>query len=347
MNKNRIVYMDILRIFATISVIMLHVTSDPWTRIGKPSIEWSVINIYECTAGKGVPIFIMLSGALFLNPNKDIRIKDIFLKYIMRIGVAYAAWSLVYNIQSNIIYYSDNYSMNTLRLIVIGIIRGHYHLTFLFVIAGLYIVTPVLRKVVIDRNIMRYFLACSFIFVILPTLMEFDYPLVEFKYFFDEMQLGMLGIFVGYFVLGYYLNTTEFSKKARYCIYAVAIVLQVVVIVFTNINFIKEGETSTDLLTYGLPMTYIFAVAIFLFFKYEISRIKFSENTVKIITHISSLTFGIYLAHDLIRGVVIGVMRDTITPVVTVPISTVIVVVVSYLISLVISKIPIVNKYLI
>ncbi|SFO21753.1 Acyltransferase family protein [Pseudobutyrivibrio sp. UC1225] len=90
----RKVYCDYLRFFAVFAVCVLHVSAFNWACTDVNSLEWQVFNFYESIVRWGVPIFLMISGTLFL--NREISIKKLFSKYIFRMVVAFVFWSLFY-----------------------------------------------------------------------------------------------------------------------------------------------------------------------------------------------------------------------------------------------------------
>ncbi|MBR4445084.1 MAG: acyltransferase family protein [Solobacterium sp.] len=85
---------DVLRVAATIAVILLHVSAQNWHSTDIHSFEWCVFTIYDGLVRWGVPIFTMISGAIFL--NRDIPIKKIYTKHILRIITAFIFWSAIY-----------------------------------------------------------------------------------------------------------------------------------------------------------------------------------------------------------------------------------------------------------
>ena len=68
--NGRILYFDFLRIFATLSVMVLHVTAQNWHGTSVSSFEWQTFNFFNSIVRWGVPIFVMISGALFLNERE-------------------------------------------------------------------------------------------------------------------------------------------------------------------------------------------------------------------------------------------------------------------------------------
>ena len=68
--NGRILYFDFLRIFATLAVMVLHVAAQNWYGTSVPSFEWQTFNFFDSIVRWGVPIFVMISGALFLNKRE-------------------------------------------------------------------------------------------------------------------------------------------------------------------------------------------------------------------------------------------------------------------------------------
>lgn len=95
LNQERILYLDVLRFIAIFGVVMLHVSDDGFFK-GINSEEWLPSLSYMVLSHWILPMFIMISGALFLNPSKHITIEAIAKKYSWRLIVAYVFWLLVY-----------------------------------------------------------------------------------------------------------------------------------------------------------------------------------------------------------------------------------------------------------
>lgn len=85
--------LDILRLLAMLAVISIHVstTAMSWTDTLIRNIEFSAVT--WC-----VPVYVMISGRLFLAKEKQLPISTYFKKYIVRIAVAFAFWSAIYQV---------------------------------------------------------------------------------------------------------------------------------------------------------------------------------------------------------------------------------------------------------
>lgn len=71
MNKERIVFIDWLRVVAIVAVIVLHVADDYPSTIDPNCIEYQTLNFFNGIVRWGVPVFVMISGSLFLSMNYD------------------------------------------------------------------------------------------------------------------------------------------------------------------------------------------------------------------------------------------------------------------------------------
>jgi len=67
MNKKRYIYLDVLKILASIGVVFIHVSAIGWNTFPPTSFEWKVMNIYDSLFRWSVPAFMMATGALILN----------------------------------------------------------------------------------------------------------------------------------------------------------------------------------------------------------------------------------------------------------------------------------------
>ena len=151
----REIYFDYLRILAILCVIMIHVVGVNWFTTPIYSTNWKILNIYDSIARFSVPIFVMISGALFLNKEKEISIKKLYSKNILRLVVTLLFWSLMYSIYANIII-AKTISLSILKLTYLDFINSHYTLWFITMLIGLYMAIPIFKKICEDKKIEEF-----------------------------------------------------------------------------------------------------------------------------------------------------------------------------------------------
>lgn len=340
--ENRIQYIDLLRIIATFFVIVLHVSANNMFRTDINSNEWNVLNIYNSLSRCTVPVFVMISGTLFL--SKEVNIKKLFTKNILRIFIAFIFWGIIYILVSGT-YTSKTEFVNML-------ITGKYHMWFLPMIIGLYLLTPVLKKIAEDEKMLKYYLVLTLIISfcipwIINILSEFRIDKINtLTTSIKTSFMGNLGIsfgYTGYFLLGYYLNKIDLSKNARYIIYILGIIGIILTIILTNIACVLSDKFIEKFYDNFSVNVLLEAVAVFVFAKY-------SFKTNKFIKYISRICFGVFLIHVLIIenfGVIFKFNVLSFNPIASVPAICLLVFLTAGVISLIINQIPILKKYIV
>lgn len=91
----RIYYLNSLRLLATLSVVFLHTSAGLLDTRDITGFDTQFgLSCYKFTLQFGVPIFIMISGALFLNPAKEVGFGLFWHKYVKRIALALLVFGL-------------------------------------------------------------------------------------------------------------------------------------------------------------------------------------------------------------------------------------------------------------
>jgi len=346
--KNRLIHFDLLRIIAAFSVVMLHCAAQFWYTIPVTQTEWKIANCYDGLFRFGVPIFVMISGALFL--GRDVDIKRLYKHNILHLLTVYLVWTVAYGL-----FECRNYSLeeNALEIIVFEILGGSYHLWFLPMLISIYMLLPVLRVWIrnAEKKLIEYFLVLFIVFKIgretLWILQKTD--VVRFLVdLFDDSELMMACSYIGYFVLGYYIVHIGIPKKWHKLIYAAVIPAAVLNIVLDNYMSLKVNQPSGLIYDSFGMFTFVIVVALFLFFTEVMSKIRYSDFAGKLICEVSKATFGIYVLHigwiDVLEEV--GFHSMTVPIGVGIPLLAVVVFVICYVCAALLRRIPVIGKYI-
>ncbi len=200
MTANSLVWADRLRNLATVLVIAIHISApiahqyphfDTW--------QWWAANWWDALGRPAVNMFVMLSGFLLL--GKDYETGAFIQKRFTRVLIPALAWMVAYLFYG---YLAKN-DPATLGQALLKIVQGpvHYHLWFIYLILGLYLLYPILRPWVrqaSDRDFWYFFTGCivgTWLFKILLIFFNIRIGLY-FELFTNQ---------AGHFVLGYYLGT--------------------------------------------------------------------------------------------------------------------------------------------
>lgn len=341
----RLVYADVLRVVASFAVIMVHVCGNNWISEDVHSLNWNILNVFDSAVRWCVPVFVMLSGMFFLDPARKVTYKSLFTKSLLRVATAFALWSVFYAIITRITADTPQSIGQTL----LNIVYGHYHLWFLYMIMGLYLLVPILRKFTqtASRRDIEYFLALYCVFTIIsPVLAEFPVAQI-FSNIAYRLDLRPIAGYIGYFVAGYYLKAFDFSRVAKRTIYALGVIGFFATIVLTWAASMDWQAPNEQWYLYFAPNVAAMAAAVFLFFKEHITGEHFSLRMMKLVSSISACSFGIYLVHAEINRLLTSAGFDAvfISPIIAIPLICAIIMLTSYLIIWVLSKIPLFRKY--
>ena len=290
-NKRHIIWADLLRVFAIFGVVYQHYcpayydTNPLETNILVSLGDWCV------------PVFLMLSGMFALAPEKQFRLK----KRLVHIVSALCFWGIIYGVNYFVIQSHGSYTLMSIVQPLFWKRLPWYHLWFLYLIMGLYLLTPVLRswlQTASKKNVLYFLLLC------------FAFSSVTYANQFLPSQihhlLPDLPAFIGYYVLGYYLSSISINKKIRIPLYILAVLSCVCIIL---INYFYKVDAHTFKI-YENPFTATMSVGIFVAFKH----INFSEWWRKI-AMLAELVFGVYLMHDLFIQYVHIPLFDNLLPV--------------------------------
>lgn len=355
MDKNRIVYFDHLRVAAIVAVVVLHVSAQNWNEVDPISFQWNVFNIYNGLVRWCVPVLLMISGPLFL--KRDIPIKTLYSKYILRLAIAYLVWSAFYAVLvplGRTVLAGD--PLPPLKLMIAYTIAGDLHTWFLPMIIGIYMCIPLIRQIVASKTTTRYFLILSFLFAfLLPQVIDLARDLLGEKYpsillasgtLLSNMNMDMVTGYAFYFVLGYVLDDMVLTKKQRTIIYCLGVAG---VLSSVGLNALVTWITQAPCSRYHRNSTVgvlLAAVCVHTWIKY---RPHPNGKINSWICKLSKYSFGAYLVHVLVMDELAraGLHSLCVTPVIAIPAISLLIAIGSFAISFVLNKIPAIRRWIV
>lgn len=345
---------DILRIIAAFSVVVLHAAAHPWYYLEINSWDWFITNAYDAAFRFGVPIFVMISGALFLQVDKELPLKRLYLHNILRLLIVYGVWTLIYVGKP---YLSSLFATQEIsidwKVFIKSLLTGPYHLWYLPMLAGIYMICPVLKRWLshAPRREQEYFLLLFVVFQISKTTLSCFIKTPEVHQFLDILQPEAVCSYVGYFVLGYYLSFHQFSPKFDRFLFAMLPVSFGANIVVSTLLSRRSGTPEGVFFDSFGVFTLLISMALFricIGWQSSHKEAQTSQSTARRLLHgIAQDTLGIYLIHLLIMDSPSFLKLYGILPVaVSVPLISIVVFLLSLVIAAVLRRIPLVGRYL-
>lgn len=346
--KERQLHMDLLRILACFSVVMLHSASQFWYILPVKSAEWLASNTYDAMFRFGVPIFVMLSGRFFLSAPGEVNIRKLYSKNILRLLTAFVMWSALYGIVDCAVWVNVDGGF-AWESLVSEMFMGRYHLWYLPMLIGIYMILPILKTWIThcSKKNMEYLLIVFVVFKIgLDTLKIINFPAYVTQVF-NQFYADLIGSNVGYFVLGYYLYRYPLGRKMQRVIYAGGLVGLIGAIGVSTLDTWMAGAPVATAFDSFSVFTFAVTVAIYVFFQEVIGK-KNLQKGERLIKELSANTFGIYLMHilaiELLSKYNINTMSINIA--FGIPLLAIVCFVVCGIAAAILRRIPFVGKYI-
>lgn len=282
--RERVVYLDVVRVLACMMVIVQH--SPMADVVSSVLLSASGFLTYPCC-----PLFFMVSGALLL-PMESCSPEVFIHKRLSKVLWPTLVWTLLYSGQR--IIKGDTVSLTYIFSIPFSA-QGCGVLWFMYVMIGLYLITPIISPwlKVASRKEIELFLILWGVTLLYSHIEGF----LQIAKGYNNM-LYYFGGYLGYFVLGYYLHHYAKVGGAKFC---VVILMLLVPIVLYGIIKLMGFEFSFS--AYTSILTASMSTAWFLLIRKVCDILSFSSKKLSYLVTISSLSFGIYLVHIMVMDV--------------------------------------------
>lgn len=333
-------WINSLRVLATFSVIVLHVAADILYQYGSISnSDWWTGNIFDSSVRFCVPIFLMISGTLIFSKTYE-STGEYLRKRVLRILFPFLFWSIIYIAVGLLVKFNSGEYLSfkeALKYVFVKLRDGaSFHLWYIYMIIGLYLFFPIICKWLqnSNKNGIKYFLGIWLltVFIHLPFVKEL----------IPNIDISNFSGYIGFPVLGYYLNKISLNFDKKKVIYVLLVLTGILITTFgTYISTKYKGNFYEGFYNYLSPNVILVSVGIFLLFK------DFIRYNSKYILFFSKYSYGTYLIHILVLDVLfkIGLTYTFINPIIGIPITSVFCFVVSTLIIWGVNKLPL-GKYI-
>lgn len=289
----RIFSADLLRLVSIFAIVIVHITSGPIYWAKTSDILWNQSMIYDAIFNWGTIVFVMLSGMLMLKPSKTANIKAFLLGRVKRIIIPFIIWYLIYEIYDVVLADKSLSILDLLKNLLSGKVK--IHLWFIYMIFALYLITPILSVFInkASKSTVKYFIIYWFIAItIVPLLQHFLEINIKLNNF---MQLTS---YAGFYVLGYFIHNKNITINKKWFL-----MIPVLMMLKYFLTDVTSSEVTNHFFRDRLaPNQIIIPILIFMLFRQINWDIFIPEKSKirKVITSLSNLSYGIFLAHFLI-----------------------------------------------
>ena len=275
---------DIIRIFAFVFIVFLHTLNrqfgvDVWMG------GYAIISI-------GVNLFIMISGYLLLDKTEEAIV--FFKKRILNILPLFLVFNIIY------IYFGKIPIMPVLK----GKTISASHFWYIYMILGLYLLTPWLQKVLKYAEKETLFVVFLWFLcnILNPYLRYFNLAEIPFSNF-------PLTGFIGYYILGYFVKKYDNKLKRTSFILIIAIYVLGFLLSFLSTKYVLAvtGKRVSDFFDKNSLGTFIMTLSFFVFW----CKFNFSKRD-RIIKIVADSTYFAFLVHLIVLHFIIKISDEMI-----------------------------------
>lgn len=288
----RYYWLDLLKIIACFCVIVNHSA-----KLALPYINNSCfVAIFNCIQYSlckiGVPLFIMVSGYLFLVSSKSQNFTyKMSLKRIFRILVPLILLSIL--LQIYIVGIENFNFINFIKDFLVEPVVPAYW--YLYMLIGLYLVTPFIKKM-IDKFELKDYKIFLLVFLVIPSIFPIISEYLGFKissYFFAAGFNFILSLYIA----GAYLSKIDLSSKSLK--YAMVVFLLFTILYFISLYFpyLNSGVLSYKFDSFDNIFCVCQSLSLFYIVRYFLENRKIGKYSSVVMREVSKTTFGIYLIH--------------------------------------------------
>lgn len=286
MEKTRLATIDFLRVVAAMAIVSVHMSAQSYWEISRIGYQnWLVSAVLGWWWMWGTPVFIMISGYLLLNSRSSGW--EFYLKRLKRLLIPWLFWNLIYygwsvNVEAGTASFWD-------QLWTKG---NYYHLYFLNLLIGLYVVTPILKKWFLGKYLGWWVLGWvvgAYVYQIGVAFWGF-WKLENIWWWFVP--------YVGYYLAGYWLGRVR--KISGWWLVLAMSVLGVGIFVTSKLVFWWSDHSQNTILVHRL--SWLVAGVAMVIFKL-VSQMRDDNKLIKMGSKLAPLSMGIYFVHPLVFGV--------------------------------------------
>lgn len=257
-------------------------------------------------------------------------------------------WSVVYLVWAFFVSKAPVTLENALDGLMYSLFSGaYYHFWFIYLIVGLYLLTPILRVIVAYNNpkIIWYFVILWFINVAV-------FPLIEFVTGYSlHDSLFVLSGFVGYFVLGTYLQRIQLRSSFLYGLFFLSLIFTIASTWIVTFHYPSEGQTYFFFEYLSLNVIIESTILFIILSRLNVNwKRGLSSIVYPVIGVIGKNTLPIYLLHIIVmetlqRGYLgFKLSITTINPFIGIPLIALITLLATLVLVLIMKKIPLLKR---
>ena len=262
---------------------------------------WTDYLIFRMFFGSPTVLFVMVSGIFFLSPERNVTAAKVWKKNVIKMSGAYVFWSLIYALYR--IWMMDPQPEITTRFFLREWLVEPYHMWYIPMILGLYIICPILRPITASGNgkLFRYIIMIFIGALILCTI--YLWPGLNYRDdfiipFIDKTPVFAICQYPFWMLFGWIAYTYRPTRRFRHLIYGLGILATLIGMWCNVYNWLHTGDLLVTAVTQKFSiLIFLKNTALFYFIVTAFRNHEFSAAGKKLLGKLSESTLIIYLVH--------------------------------------------------
>lgn len=297
--RARIYGIDLIKIYACLCVVGLHVFGNNATILGMNNLDGQIISqVFYYAATPAIPLFFMVNGFFII--NKKIESYQYPLKKIYRLFRVTVLWGMLLWLAKIVLHRQPFFFDDVFG----GLIqRGHlFHFWFLGSLIILYVFAPLIGY--LWRNHSQIYKSLLIILVIVCFSVDITSHVQHFPVQSLVVQTFRLWTWFSYYMLGGYLHSIINKKVNKRIVLFMLIISYLALIVYSIFN---KHLIHIDFAEYNYDNILVFLTSILIFFVFANIPIK-SRKQINFIKTASTVTMPIYILHPFVVDALIKIL---------------------------------------
>lgn len=337
MTEKRVGYLSILRAAGCVAIVILHTFYLGLSAYAATTAHQILSMVVRNILLWAVPCFVMVSGALLLDPEKEMTIAKIARTYLRRVLLALLIATFVFSLFDALV--GEGFSVAQLFRDWLADLwtNGSWpHMWYLYLLIGLYLMLPLYRLVTATRDTRILLYAIGIFFVFLSVIPTIGYISGRAS----GLYLLSYTVYPFYFFMGYALHTGTISLPRT--VAWTLVVAGTLILFLCTVFSVRTGNEALRSLSGSYASVPVAMQAIGLFSLLRNGRKMTKGSVARFLLRVDAMSFGIYLVHVLFIYLFYRVLKwnpYVAGGILLVPI-TVLVFILSYGLTAVLKKIP-------
>ena len=275
--KNDITQFVWIRVTACLFIVLLHTLFASNVYFEETITEGQLLatQTVEHLLMWAVPCFLMVTGALLLQPAREIPAHKLFFKYIRRIVLALVCFTLLFQILD----YIAGDQPTIVRGWLSNLLQGHSwaHVWYLYLMLGIYLMIPFYKMISREANLKQIWGLILILVIFVSVLPMVGFAGLECGFYIPTQLIYPVYVFAGFAL---------FEKNVPAWLAALILAVSTAMIVLLSI-------TAPDLEIFGYDSIFVVAQSLALFSL--LLRVK--AGAPPFLRSLDDCSFGIYMIH--------------------------------------------------